>query len=193
MPGWDETGWWVVDVSSWGMALMVGKEALVEEWRAHKSNWEQSTARKLRVRSITADEMDDLRSLKNFDPTDGHVPHDHLTPSDVIAVRDAVRANFQLATKPYRDKMKPFDTLVAFSSGALIPTPYQMQWLLLLAHKGLKSRERKLRHTSCVCCQVVLQPEVPVCEDCVGGQCEGDEGHKRSHLVDHYQHMADRM
>lgn len=85
-----------------------------------------------------------------------------------------------------------FNRILGIQSGKT-PTPEDIQWLCVLTHKGLKSRQRKLRYESCVCCQDVLQPQVPVCEVCAHGSCEGKEGHEQAHLVDHYQVLANRM
>ena len=38
--------YWAINVHSWGTLYAIGTEAEAEEWRRHKSNWEQSVATK---------------------------------------------------------------------------------------------------------------------------------------------------
>jgi hypothetical protein len=82
--------WWHVDIACWGSVFIAGSEELAESFRSHKANWEGCTARKVRLRAVTAEEAEALERLSasEFDRESGIVSYgdDRHVPADVVVL-----------------------------------------------------------------------------------------------------------
>lgn len=79
--------WWRINVTHWGTIILLGTPAQAEDWRGYKAKWEQATARKLRLRAASLEEIAALHAelpTADFESRTFSVDGDDRVPDDVL-------------------------------------------------------------------------------------------------------------
>lgn len=79
--------WWRINVTHWGTIILLGTPAQAEDWRGYKAKWEQATARKLRLRAVTDEEvlrMTGQGLLPGVESSTFSIDGDDRVPDDVL-------------------------------------------------------------------------------------------------------------